>query len=90
MGGRCVNDCNERGKEDLLREKQKAELARQGSQLKAEMATKGQAKKAEQAGRLDELKRSFAEAESLVAERDAIKKEAEALEKEALDVYRVR
>lgn len=53
------------------------------------MATKGQAKKAEQASRLDELKRSFAEAESLVAERETIKKEAEALEKEALDVYRV-
>lgn len=84
-----MNDCNERGKDDLLREKQKAELARLGSQLKADMATKGQTKKAEQATRLDELKRSFAEAESLVAERETIKKEAEALEKEALDVYRV-
>lgn len=88
-GAKCVNDCSERGKEDLLREKQRAELARLGSQLKADMALKGQAKKAEQAARLDELKRSFNEAESLVGERETIKKEAEALEKEALDFYKV-
>lgn len=86
---RCPNDCEERGKEDQQRERQRAELARLGSQLKAEMAAKGQAKKAEQATRLEELKRSFAEAESLVGERETIKKEAETLEKEALEVYRV-
>lgn len=78
-------DCT--GKEDRIREKQKAELAKMGNQLRAEMAAKGKAMKAEQASRLEELKRSYAEAEALANEREVIKKEAEALEADALAVF---
>lgn len=58
-----------------------------GNNLRAEMAAKGKAMKAEQASRLDELKRSYAEAEALANEREIIKKEAEALEADALAVF---
>lgn len=59
-----------------------------GNQLRTEMATKGKAMKAEYTNRLLDLKRTFAEAELLVSERDEIKKEAEAAESAALEVYR--
>lgn len=58
-----------------------------GNQLRADMAAKGKVMKAEQASRLEELKRSYAEAEALANEREIIKKEAEALESDALAVF---
>lgn len=77
------------GKEDRVREKHKAELAKIGNQLRAEMANKGKAMKGEHTNRLAELKRTFSEAELLVNEREVIKKEAEAAESDALEIYRV-
>lgn len=85
----CANDCSERGQEDRVRDKQRAELARLGSQLKADMATLGRTRKAEQSSRLVELQRSHAEAAALVSERDTIRQDAERLESDALEVYRL-
>lgn len=60
-----------------------------GNQLKAEMAAKGKALKDEHTNRLEELKKSHAEAEALTSEREKIKLEAEALENDALEVYKI-
>lgn len=76
------------GKEDRLRQKQQAELAKVGNQLRAEMAQKGKSLKEDHLKRLEELKKSSLEAESLKQEREDIKKEAESLENAALEVYR--
>lgn len=85
---RIFNPCRYfAGKEDRLREKRLSELAKMGNQLRAEMATKGKAMKDEHQQRLDDLKKSFAEAEALAAEREQIKKDAESLESVALAAF---
>ncbi|XP_053685918.1 glucosidase 2 subunit beta [Sabethes cyaneus] len=86
----CINTCSELGKEDRLREKQRAEMAKMGSQLRAEMSQRGKTMKEEQRVRFAELERSKAEAEALSKEKTAIKEDAEALENAALKVYRDR
>lgn len=83
----CVDDCSERGQEDRVREKERAELVRLGAQLRVDMVAKGKARKAEQATRLAELKESHSEAQRLVDERAAIKRDAEELESDAMEVH---
>ncbi|XP_055525391.1 glucosidase 2 subunit beta [Wyeomyia smithii] len=86
----CINTCSELGKEDRLREKQRTEMVKMGSQLRAEMSQRGKAMKEEQRQRFTELERSKAEAEALSKEKATIMEDAEALENAALKVYRDR
>lgn len=86
----CVNTCSELGKEDRLREKQRAEMAKMGNQLRLEMSQRGKAMKEEQRIRFAELEKSKVEAEALRKEKANIKDDAEALENAALKVYRDR
>lgn len=76
------------GKEEREREKLRADLLKRGGQLRAELCAKGKALKEEQLNRLEELKKSIAEAQALKYERENIKRDAEALEGAALDIYR--
>ena len=85
---KCVNNCSELGKEEKHREKQRVELAKIGNQLRAELSAKGKAQKEEQRLRLDELKNSIGQAQSLKDERELIRKDAESYEAAALEVYR--
>lgn len=76
------------GKEERQREKELAELAKIGNQLRSDMATKGKALKDQHRARLIELRKHREEAEILKNERRQIKDEVESLERSALDVYR--
>lgn len=76
------------GKEERQREKELAELAKLGNQLRSDMAIKGKALKDQHRARLYELRKHQEEAEILKNERRQIKDEVESLEKSALDVYR--
>lgn len=86
----CVNTCSELGKEDRLREKQRAEMAKMGHQMRAEMSQRGKALKEEQRIRFAELEKTKVEAEAIRNEKASIKTDAEALESVALKVYRDR
>lgn len=86
----CVNTCSELGKEDRLREKQRAEMAKMGQQMRAEMSQRGKALKEEQRLRFAELEKAKVEAEAIRDEKASIKSDAEALESVALKVYRDR
>lgn len=84
----CCCCCLRTGKEEREREKLRADLLKRGGQLRAELCAKGKALKEEQMSRLEELKKSIAEAQALKYERENIKRDAEALEGAALDIYR--
>ncbi|KAG4068033.1 hypothetical protein HA402_010719 [Bradysia odoriphaga] len=84
----CANICSELGKEERQRERELAELAKVGNQLRADMATKGKALKDQHRARLLELRKHQEEAEILKTERRQIKDEVEVMERAALDVYR--
>lgn len=84
----CLNNCGELGREEKQREKERAELVKQGNQVRAELSLRGKNLRDEQKARLDELKKSIATAQALKQERDNIKKDAEALETAALETYR--
>lgn len=84
----CANTCSELGREEKLRQKQQAELAKQGNHVRADMSAKGKAIKEEKRQRLLELQKSIEQAVALKNERENIKKSAESAESAALDVYR--
>ncbi|XP_055587975.1 glucosidase 2 subunit beta [Uranotaenia lowii] len=86
----CANSCIELGKEDRMREKQRAEMAKMGNQLRAEMSQRGKSLKDEQRIRLSDLEKTKVEAEALRQEKATFKNEAETLEAAALKVYRDR
>lgn len=86
----CVNTCSELGKEDRLREKQRAEMAKMGSQMRAEMSQRGKALKEEQQIRFADLSKNKQEAEALREEKATIKDAVESVESAALKVYRDR
>lgn len=76
------------GKEEREREKLRADLLKRGNQLRTELSVKGKALKDEQLNRLEELKKSIAEAQLLKEERENIKRDAETLESAALATYK--
>lgn len=84
----CINNCSDLGREDKIREKQRQELAKMGSQLRVDMSQKGKTSKSQYQTRLQELERSKHEAELIKLEKEKLKKEAEDLENAALQVYR--
>lgn len=84
----CVDNCSELGREEKQRQKQQAELAKQGNQLRAEMSTKGKAIKDEKRLRLLELQKSIEQAVALKDEREQLKNTAAGAESAALDVYK--
>lgn len=84
----CINNCSELGREEKQRQKQQAELAKQGNQLRADMSTKGKSIKDEKRQRLLELQKSIEQAVALKNEREQLKNAAAAAESAALDVYK--
>lgn len=84
----CANNCSELGREEKQRQKQRAELAKQGNHLRADMSTKGKVFKDEKKQRLLELQASIEQAVALKNEREHIKKDAESAESAALDLYK--
>ena len=84
----CANVCSELGKEDRLKEKQRAEMSKMGHHMKQDLMRRGKALKEEKQVRLNELEKSKNEAEALKQEKLKIKTSAEDLENAALKVYR--
>lgn len=85
---KCHNMCIELGSADRIREKQQAELLKNGNQIRLDMAQKGKKQKDEQKIRMAELEKARQQAEQLKEEKLKIKSEVELLENAALDVYR--
>jgi len=84
----CINNCIELGSADRIREKQMAELVKNGNQIRLEMSQKGQKQKEEQRLRMADLEKSRDQADKLREEKRQIKIDVEVLENDALDVYR--
>lgn len=84
----CVNICSELGREEKQRQKQQAELAKQGNHLRVDMSVRGKAIRDEKRQRLLELEKSIEQAVALKNEREKLKKTAESVESAALDVYK--
>ncbi|CAO1427766.1 unnamed protein product [Diamesa tonsa] len=84
----CINNCNDLGKEDRLREKHQAELIKHGSELRKELALKGKKLKEDKKIRSAELEKSKQQSEAMKEEKYNIKTEAEMLENAALDIYK--
>lgn len=84
----CINNCIELGSADRIREKQQAELLKNGNQIRLEMAQKGKKQKEEQKIRMAELEKARQQAEAVKEEKYKIKSEVEVMENAALDVYR--
>lgn len=85
---KCLNNCIELGSADRIREKQLADLAKSGNQIRLDMAQRGKKQKEEQNIRMAELEKAKQQAEQLKEEKSKMKSEAEVLENAALDVYR--
>lgn len=84
----CINNCNDLGKEDRLREKHQAELIKHGSELRKELALKGKKLKEDKKIRSAELEKSKQQSEAMKEEKYNIKTESEMLENAALDIYK--
>lgn len=85
---RCVNNCNELGREAKL-ERQKAEqLAREGNRLRIELVTKGKAVKVQHQSRLVKLRADYEEAVLIKKEKEIRKTQAEERESLALEKYK--
>lgn len=84
----CINNCSELGREEKQREKEKADLAKQGNQLRSDMSSKGKLLKDEQKQRLAELDKTIEQAVAVKNEKENIKLSVESAESAALDIYR--
>jgi protein kinase C substrate 80K-H len=71
-----------------MREKQRAEMFKNGNQVRLEMSQKGRKQKEDQKNKMAELERSKELAEKLREEKNQLKIDAEVKENAALDVYR--
>lgn len=87
-GAKCANNCSELGREEKQREKDRAELAKRGNQMRTEMSSKGKVLKDEQKQRLVELDKTIEQAVALKNERENIKRTAESAESAVLEIYR--
>lgn len=76
------------GSADRLREKQKAEVFKNGNQVRLEMSQKGKRLKEDQRNKMAELEKAKEQADKLREEKRQIKIDAEVLENAALDVYK--
>lgn len=85
---KCINTCQELGKEERQLKKIREELAKRGNTLKEELSAKGKSLRDERDSRLAELQNRRKEADAIREEKMNIKKQAEDVEAEALQVYK--
>ncbi|KAL9951976.1 hypothetical protein ACROYT_G044739 [Oculina patagonica] len=83
----CPNTCKELYKELYQKQREEAELAKQGSAIKQDYSRQGQEKKEERKQKLEELKKQLEEKKAVVENLKAKKEEVEAIEKEAKDKH---
>lgn len=85
---RCVNNCNELGREARLEQQKAEQLARDGNKLRLELVTRGKTIKAEHQSRLVKLRADYAETELMKKEKEILKTQAEERESLALEKYK--
>lgn len=83
----CPNTCKELYKELYQKQREEAELAKQGLAIKQDYSQQGQGKKEERKQKLEELKKELEEKKAIVENLKAKKEEVEAVEKEAKDKH---
>ncbi|KAM7436682.1 hypothetical protein ABFA07_013596 [Porites harrisoni] len=83
----CPNTCKELYKELYQKQKEEAELAKQGLAVKQDYSRQGQETKEERKQKLEELKKQLEDKKALVEELKGKKEEVEATEKEAKDKH---
>ncbi|XP_068676407.1 glucosidase 2 subunit beta-like [Montipora foliosa] len=83
----CPNTCKELYKELYQRQREDAELAKQGLAVKQDYSRQGQEKKEDRKQKLEELKKQLEEKKAAVESLRAKKEEVEAIEKEAKDKH---
>jgi len=83
----CPNTCKELYKELYKKQREEAELAKQGLAVKQDYSQQGQEKKEERKQKLEELKKQLEEKKAVVESLKAKKEEAEGTEKEAKDKH---
>ncbi|KAJ7328192.1 hypothetical protein OS493_025068 [Desmophyllum pertusum] len=83
----CPNTCKELYKELYQKQREEAELAKQGIAIKQDYSQQGQEKKEERKQKLEGLKKQLEEKKAVVESLKAKKDEVETIEKEAKDMH---
>nr|XP_058950377.1 glucosidase 2 subunit beta-like isoform X1 [Pocillopora verrucosa] len=83
----CPNTCKELYRELFQKQREEAELAKQGLAIKQDYSQQGQGKKEERKQKLEELKKQLEEKKAVVENLKVKKEEVEAVEKEAKDKH---